>query len=114
MLMSITEPTPRAAATALAALEILWQDAAAACLPEGDPDGALSAGPLRAGLSAIAEIEALGRGVTARQVGIAELVALADDPPAGIELGGSARATFAVVDLARRSVAEGLVHPQLV
>jgi hypothetical protein len=112
--MSITDPTPRDAAAPSPALEILWQDDATAFLLEREPDGALSAGRLRVGISAIAEIEALGRGVAARRVGIDELVALADDPPAGIELGGSARATFAVVDLARRSVAEGLVHPQLV
>src|SRR5205823_4480007 len=33
--------------------------------------------------------------------------------PSGVELDGSARAMFAIVELARLAVAEGLVHPDL-
>ena len=35
------------------------------------------------------------------------------DPPPGVEQGGTARVAFAVLDVARRSVAAGLVHPHL-
>ena len=48
-----------------------------------------------------------------RQIDAAELVRFADAPPDGLELGGSARTTFAIVELAHRGVAEGLVHPYL-
>jgi hypothetical protein len=48
-----------------------------------------------------------------RQIDAAELVHLAAAPPDGLELGGSARTTFAIVELAHRGVAEGLVHPYL-
>src|SRR6185503_8745162 len=50
---------------------------------------------------------------SARRISLRELIALAGSPPVNLELGGSARATFAILDLAGRSVAEGLVHPQL-
>ena len=39
--------------------------------------------------------------------------ALVDEPPAGLELGGSARIVLEVLRAARRSVAPGLVHPHL-
>ncbi len=109
--MSITEPTPSDAA--LPALEILWQDDATALVLEREADGTLSAGRLRVGISAIADIGELGKVVPVRRLGVQELVAIAAAPPADSHLGGSARATFAVVELARRSVSEGLVHPQL-
>ena len=48
-----------------------------------------------------------------RRIDAAELVRFADAPPDGLELGGSARTTFAIVELAHRGVAEGLVHPYL-
>ena len=48
-----------------------------------------------------------------RRIDAAELVRLADAPPEEPELGGSARTTFAIVELAHRGVAEGLVHPYL-
>ena len=64
-------------------------------------------------MSAIADLPLAGRGIAARRLDPAQLVALADAPPAGLELGASARAIFAVVELAQRSVAEGLVHPFL-
>ena len=94
-------------------LEIVWQDDATAIVLTRVPDGALSAGDLRAGMSAIADLPLAGRGIAARRLDPAQLVALAAAPPAGLELGASARAIFAVVELAQRSVAEGLVHPFL-
>jgi hypothetical protein len=94
----------RVEAPALPALEILWQDDATAFV----------LGPQQpVGIAAIAHVEEAGGAVQARQVDVGQLVALAATPPPGIALGGTARATFAVVALARRSVAEGLVHPQL-
>ena len=55
----------------------------------------------------------LGQGASGRRVGLTELIGLRADTPPELELGGSARATFAVLDLAARSVTEGLLHPQL-
>jgi hypothetical protein len=94
-------------------LELIWQDDATALAFTRAPDGSLSAAPLGIGLPAIADVPLVARGISARRLEPAQLVALADDPPAGVELGGSARALFAVVALAQRSVAEGLVHPSL-
>ncbi len=111
--MSARELTAPSTAPALPALELLWQDDATAYAIARGADDALSAGHLHLGMPAIADLGELGAAVAARRVGVGELIALAADPPAGMELGGSARATFAVVELARRSVSEGLVHPQL-
>ena len=105
-----TEQLPSAASPTL---EIVWQDDATAIVLTRGEDGALSAGGLRAGMSAIADLPLAGRGIAARRLDPAQLVALADAPLAGLELGASARAIFAVVELAQRSVAEGLVHPFL-
>src|SRR5512134_1349959 len=81
-----SQPAPaRDAQTAQPTLEVVWQDDATALAFTRDADGTLSAGGLRLGLPAIADVV----------------------------LGGSARAICAVVRLAHRSVAEGLVHPSL-
>src|SRR5205823_496927 len=93
--------------------EVIWQQDASAYVFTRGFDGTLSAGHLHVGMPAVADFAHIGRGVGARRVSVGGLVGLADAPPAGVELGGSARAIFAVVELARRSVAEGLVHPQL-
>ena len=96
-----------------ATLEILWQqDVGATVLVRGH-DGSLSAGGLDVGIPAVSDLSELGQGATARRVGLTELIALASKPPADVELGGTARATFAVIELASRSVTEGLLHPQL-
>ena len=71
-------------------LELVWQQDATASLFTRDPDGAVSA---------------------ARSLGVRELIRLAETPPP--DAGGSAQAVFAVVELAHRSVTEGLVHPYL-
>ncbi len=111
--MSAPEPITPTAAPATPTLELLWQqDATAYALLRGD-DGTLSAGHLHVGMPAVADLAHLGRGATARRVALRDLIVLAERPPDGIALGDSARATFTVVELARRSVAEGLVHPQL-
>ena len=87
-------------------LELIWH-------PDGDayaflrrPDGSFS-GDLRVGVPAA--IDVLGIEVPASAVSIAELAGWEPEH----ELGDSARALFAVRDLARRSVGQGLVHPQL-
>ena len=97
----------------MSTLEVIWQDDASALVLRRDPDGALSAAGLDAGVSATADLPLAGRGVSARRLDPAQLVELAASPPAGLELGASARAVFATVELARRSVGEGLVHPLL-
>jgi hypothetical protein len=89
-------------------LEVIWQPDASAYVFTRDAEGTLSSGHLLIGMPAIT-----GHGVSARKVGVADLVALAERPPSSLALGGTARAVFAVVELARRSVSEGLVHPQL-
>jgi hypothetical protein len=71
-------------------LELVWQQDATASLFTRDSDGTVSA---------------------ARSLGVHELIRLAESPPA--DAGGSARVVFSVVELAQRSVTEGLVHPYL-
>jgi hypothetical protein len=93
-------------------LEIVWQQDPTAYVFGRAADGTLSAEGLSVGTHASADLT-LARDVDARRVGVRDLVALAADPPAGFEPGGSARAVFAIVELAHRSVAEGLVHPYL-
>ena len=73
-------------------LEIVWTDDASAELVLRDPEA------------------------DSRVVEVPELLRLAGAPPPpldGVRLGDSARAIFAVCELARRSVTEGLVHPYL-
>ncbi len=111
--MSIQPAAELEARTASPTLEIVWQDDATALVFMRDADGTLSAGELRLGLPAIADVALAGRGISARRLEPAELVELAAAPPDGVELGGSARAIVAVVRLAQRSVTEGLVHPSL-
>ena len=71
-------------------LELVWQQDATASLFTRDPEGTVSA---------------------ARNLTVLELIRLAETPPA--DAGGSAAAVFTVVELAHRSVSEGLVHPYL-
>ena len=71
-------------------LELVWQQDATASLFTRDPGGTLTA---------------------ARRLEVEELLRLAETAPD--EAGGSATALFAVVELAHRSVTEGLVHPYL-
>jgi hypothetical protein len=93
-------------------LELAWQQDPTAYAFVRASDGTLHAGGLTVGTPTSAALT-LARGFDARRIGVHDLVALAADPPAGLELGGSARAVFAIVELAHRSVAEGLVHPYL-
>jgi hypothetical protein len=71
-------------------LELVWQQDATASLFTRGSDGTVSAG---------------------QEIDVRELITLAERCPA--DAGGSARTVFAVVELAQRSVVEGLVHPYL-
>ena len=94
-------------------LELLWQDDASAYVLVRTADGALSAGGLHIGMPAVADVAHAGHGISARRLELDELLTLADDPPPAVEQGGTTRVAFAVLDAARRSVADGLVHPHL-
>ncbi len=92
--------------------ELIWQQDPSAYAFVRASDGTLSADGLTIGTPASAELGQASE-IDARRVGVRDLVALAARPPAGLEPGGSALGVFALVDLAHRSVAEGLVHPYL-
>jgi SNF2 domain-containing protein/SNF2 helicase protein/helicase-like protein len=94
-------------------LEIVWQQDATAIAFARDADGALSAGDLELGKPAVAKLALGGESFPARRLDVPELIRVADAPPAEPTAGGSARVIFALVELAQRSVAEGLVHPDL-
>ena len=64
-------------------------------------------------MPAVADLVHAGRGVGARRLELQELLELESGAPLALEPGGTARVVFAVVDVARRSVAAGLVHPHL-
>ena len=107
--LTLTKPIP-----ALPTLEVLWQPDASAYVFARSAEGELSAGHLHMGMPSVADLAHLGHAVAARKLSVGELIRLAETPPpAGVELGGSALATFAVVELAQGAVTEGLVHPQL-
>ena len=68
---------------------------------------------LTLGKPTVAKLALGGDSFPARRLDVPQLIRLADAPPAEPVAGGSARAIFALVELAQRSVAEGLVHPYL-
>lgn len=111
--MSTPQAIAAACEPATPTLELLWQQDATAYALLREDDGSLSAHSLQVGMPAVADPAQLGHGASVRRVGLPELTRLATSPPAEVALGGTARLTFVVLELARRSVAEGLVHPQL-
>jgi SNF2-related domain/SNF2 Helicase protein/Helicase conserved C-terminal domain len=94
-------------------LEIVWQQDATAIAFVRDAGGALSADDLELGKPTIATLALGGESFPARRLDVQQLIRVADAPPAEPPAGGSARVIFALVELAQRSVAEGLVHPDL-
>jgi hypothetical protein len=80
------------------ALDLVWLNGSVFAIGDGSSTGTPT------------EIHVAGRHFEARRLTVAQLVEL---DPAQVELGASARVLLAVVDLARRAVADGLVHPQL-
>ncbi len=111
--MSEPEPIVPAEILAPATLEVVWQEDASAFVFARDPAGRLSVDGLQVGLPAVVELPFAGGEITVRRIGVRELVRLEEAPPGGFALADSAQAIFALVELARRSVAEGLVHPHL-
>jgi len=99
--------------TAIPSLEILWQEDASALLLVRGPAGELSAAGLHAGRPVLVELPFAGGEVEARRLDARELVRLEETRSGAFGLGDSARGIFTIVQLARRSVAEGLVHPHL-
>jgi hypothetical protein len=97
----------------LPSLELVWQHDGTAWAFVRGADGACGDGGLLLGMRAELELDAAGAAFPARRIGIPELVELAGGPPGDLKLGDSARCVLALVTLARRTVSEGLVHPQL-
>jgi SNF2-related domain/SNF2 Helicase protein/Helicase conserved C-terminal domain len=96
-----------------ATLELVWRHDATAWAFVHAADRTCGEGGLQVGEAADVELEAAGAPFRARRIGISELIDLADLLPGDHALGDSARCAFALVTLARRTVSEGLVHPQL-
>ena len=99
-------PSRRSAPT----LELLWQDDASALAILREADGRLTGDGLDAGIPAARDLAQLGTVDGARRLSLRELLALRSNE---YPLGGTAKVTLAIVDRARRSLAEGLVHPHL-
>ena len=111
--MSVAQSIPPAENPAPATLEIVWQQDASAYVFARSAAGDLTADGVRIGLPAAVALPFARGKVTVRRLDVRELVRLADAPPPLLELGDGVRAVFAVIELARRSVLEGLVHPHL-
>jgi hypothetical protein len=112
--MPAEEMTVAAAILAPPTLEVLWQQDASAYVFMRSSEGEASTSGLHVGRPAVAELALVGPDVAARRVEVAELIRLAAHPLTGVEPGDSARGAFAIVELAHRSLVEGLVHPTLV
>jgi hypothetical protein len=87
-------------------LELIWQHGTPYAIARAG-DGVLTDDGLDVGSRT--EIHVAGSHAVARRLTVAELIALDPDTTPGT----TARAVFALRDLARRTVADGLVHPQL-
>ncbi len=90
----------------MSTLELIWQHDAPYALTRSD-DGVLTDDGLAVGSRT--EIHVAGSHAVARRLSVADLTDLDPDQA----LGQSARAVLALRDLARRTVSDGLVHPQL-
>ena len=101
----LTSPTPTGTT-----FELLWQQDASALAFVRDTAGSLSAAPLEIGVPTTDDVDGVGRRIQARRLSLGELL---DLESTGLEPGGTARVVLAVLDRARRSLAEGLVHPHL-
>jgi hypothetical protein len=108
LVLSETVVDPDAPPAAL--LELLWQDDATALAVVRTAGGELAPAPLDVGQPAVADRARTAEGASARRLSLTELLDLDTD---GMQLGGTSHVVLAVLALARRSVAEGLVHPHL-
>ena len=111
--MSAPEATLPETREQRATIEILWQEDVAALVFERGDDGSVDASGLTLGSPAFGELAPLPKGSTARNVPLAELLAFGAQLDDDAELGGSAQVVLATLELAARSVTEGLVHPHL-
>ncbi|HEV7639946.1 MAG TPA: hypothetical protein VGO39_03635, partial [Gaiellaceae bacterium] len=91
-------------------LEVIWRAGSAYAFVRGDGD-VFNDGGLQAGEPGVLHV--LDVEIDARRLTVPELIELAAEPPGDLELGDSAKGLFALVELAQRSVSEGMVHPQL-
>ena len=87
-------------------LELIWQHGSPYAIARSD-DGVLTDDGLTVGSRT--EIHVAGSHAVARRLSVADLTELETALP----LGATAHAVLALRDLARRTVADGLVHPQL-
>ena len=98
------EPADTTARRPTPTLELLWQDdTTALALLREDGGGRLTADGLSVGSPTAVDLTDLAPGATARRLQLAELL---DFPADGRSLGGTAQVTFAVLERARRSLAE--------
>jgi superfamily II DNA or RNA helicase len=106
----LSETVVHPEAPAAPTLELLWQEDATAFAVERDADGTLAPAPLEVGLPAVADVAHAAKASPGRRLSLSELL---DLDTAGVHLGGTAEVVLAILSRARRSVAEGLVHPHL-
>jgi SNF2-related domain/SNF2 Helicase protein/Helicase conserved C-terminal domain len=106
----LSDTTPNPEAPPAATLELLWQDDATAFALLREGAGALSSPPLESGIPSVAEVARAGHGIACRRLSLTDLL---DLDTKALDLGDTTRVVLAIVDRARRSVAEGLVHPHL-
>jgi hypothetical protein len=90
-------------------LEVIWRAGSAYAFTRGDGD-VFTDGGLTQGEPGVVHV--LDFEIDARRLSVPELIEFAAEPP-NVELGDSAKGIFALVELAQRSVSEGMVHPQL-
>ena len=108
--MVLSETTPIPDSLPASTLELLWQDDATAFAVLRDAGGELSSPPLETGIPSVADVARAGHGIAGRRLSLIDVL---DLDTGELDLGDTARVVLAVVDRARRSVAEGLVHPHL-
>src|SRR5258707_5896774 len=90
-------------------LEVIWRAGSAYAFTRGDGD-VFTDGGLTQGEPGVVHV--LDFEIDACRLSVPELMEFAADPP-NVELGDSAKGIFGLVELAQRSVSEGMVHPQL-
>ena len=76
--MSFPSPTATEPILGLPTLEVIWQPDAGACVLTRSAAGELSAGHLHVGMPSVADIEGVGRAVSARRATVGELIRLAE------------------------------------
>jgi superfamily II DNA or RNA helicase len=106
----LSKPVVHPKAPVAPTLELLWQEDATAFAIERGADGSFAQPELEVGLPAVGDVEHAGQATAGRRLSLPELLDLETDDA---HLGGTAQVVLAILSRARRSVAEGLVHPHL-